>query len=119
MDKTQAQKRILELIALLHRHNRLYYVMAQPEISDLEYDRLFDELKTLEDSFPELIQEDSPTRKVASDTNEAFAEVPHTIPVLSLDKIYEENALADWLTKTAAKCPTVPAFSVEPKIDGF
>ncbi|PKL11379.1 MAG: DNA ligase (NAD(+)) LigA, partial [Spirochaetae bacterium HGW-Spirochaetae-6] len=116
MNKTRAQERIHELISLLTHHNHLYYVDAQPEISDLEYDRLFDELKTLEDSFPDLIQKDSPTRKVASDTNEAFAEVPHTIPVLSLDKIYDEKGLLDWLEKTADKCPIPPSFSVEPKI---
>lgn len=68
----------------IERHNRLYYVLAAPEISDREYDALYRELETLEARHPELATPDSPTRRVGGEPLEAFAPVPHAVPMLSL-----------------------------------
>jgi DNA ligase (NAD+) len=82
------KKRIEELSKELLRHQYLYYVKAEPEIPDREYDRMYDELVELEKKYPELVLENSPTKRVGSDLDNAFPEKEHTIPVLSLDKEY-------------------------------
>ena len=80
------EKRVEELTQRLLDAQRAYYVEGRPFISDLEYDRLFDELKAIEDEHPELLREDSPTQRVGSDLASDFPEAAHTSPVLSLDK---------------------------------
>ena len=75
------------LRAELERHNRLYYVDAQPELSDLDYDRLYDELVALEAAHPELVTPNSPTRRVGGQPLTAFTSVRHAVPMLSLEKI--------------------------------
>ena len=85
-----AAARAAELRRELERHNRLYYNEAAPEISDAAYDALFRELQRLESEHPELASADSPTQRVGATPSEAFAEVSHRVPMLSL-----ANALAD------------------------
>jgi len=112
------KKRIEQLSKELLRHQYLYYVKAEPEISDLEYDRLFDELVELEKKYPEYALPNSPTRRVGSDLDNAFPEKEHTIPVLSLDKEYTIEALEKWLDKTISNAGQALSFVVEEKIDG-
>jgi DNA ligase (NAD+) len=112
------KKRIEELSAELLRHQYLYYVNAQPEISDLEYDGLFDELVELEKKHPEFAPVNSPTRRVGSDLDNKLPEKAHTIPVLSLDKEYAIEELEKWLAKTTANSGRELSFVVEEKIDG-
>jgi DNA ligase (NAD+) len=112
------KKRIEELSKELLRHQYLYYVKAEPEISDREYDRMFDELLELEKKYPELTPGNSPTKRVGSDLDNTFPEKKHTIPVLSLDKEYTGEELEKWLTKTIKNAHRGLSFVVEEKIDG-
>jgi len=87
MDQESAQKRIHALSAEITRHDYLYYVLGKPEISDREYDKLFDELVRLEKEFPDLALPDSPTKRVGSELDNTFPQVPHAVPMLSLAAI--------------------------------
>src|SRR5512137_2278501 len=80
----------------IHRHNYLYYVLDQPEVSDAEYDRLFDELASLEKEFPELVTPDSPTQRVGAPPLDAFKTVRHSLPMLSLGKATSEPEFLDF-----------------------
>ena len=82
------KKRMARLAEELLRHQHLYYVQSAPEISDGEYDRLFDELLKLEQEYPDFAQANSPSKRIGSDLDNTFPEREHTIPVLSLDKEY-------------------------------
>ncbi len=116
MDKaTRAQ----ELRTLLEKYQRAYYVEGRPQVSDLEYDRLFDELTRLEAENPELRTPDSPTQRVGSDLSADFPEVEHSIPVLSLDKAYSDEEIFGWISKTIKNTGESLSFVLEEKIDGF
>src|SRR4030042_4980746 len=80
----------------IHRHNYLYYVLDQPEVSDAEYDRLLDELASLEKKYPELVTPDSPTQRVGAPPLEEFKTVRHSAPMLSLNKATTEEELSDF-----------------------
>jgi DNA ligase (NAD+) len=112
------RKRMEFLAGELLRHQHSYYVLARPEISDAEYDRLLDELLQLEKKFPQFASPNSPGRRVGSDLDNAFPEREHTVPVLSLDKFYRAEELQQWLQKTAAISGASVGFTVEEKIDG-
>src|ERR1700724_1207254 len=90
MEKNEADKKITELRDQIRKHDRLYYEQAAPVISDREYDRLYRELVDLERQFPELIAPDSPPQRVAGKALEAFAQIQHRVPMLSLDNTYSE-----------------------------
>jgi DNA ligase (NAD+) len=112
------KKRMEKLAAELFRQQYLYYVKSHPEISDEEYDRMFDKLLRLEKRFPQYAGANSPSRRIGSDLDNTFVERPHTIPVLSLDKVYQSDALRQWMLKTAAAFKGEVGFVVEEKIDG-
>jgi DNA ligase (NAD+) len=82
--------RMRALAAEIERHNQLYHLEDRPEISDAEYDALFRELQELERAHPELASPDSPTRRVGAPPAEGFAQVPHRVPMLSLDNAMDE-----------------------------
>ena len=88
-----AKKRIERLRNEIRRHDYLYYVLNQPQISDRQYDKLFAELKALEQANPELVTPDSPTQRVSGRPLEGFAPVRHTIPMLSMDNTYSADEL--------------------------
>ncbi len=111
--------RARELRALLTEYQRAYYVTGRPLVSDLEYDRLFDELSRLEGEHPELQTPDSPTQRVGSDLSSDFPEVEHTIPVLSLDKAYSDAEILSWINKTIKNTGENLSFVLEEKLDGF
>ena len=118
---THERESRLEIATLsdqLRTYQRAYYVDARPLVSDLEYDRLFDRLRTLEDEHPHLRFPDSPSLRVGSDLNSEFPEVKHTIPVLSLDKAYKSEEVSAWIAKTEAKVAQELSFVVEEKMDG-
>jgi DNA ligase (NAD+) len=100
------------------RHQDLYYRKAAPEISDQQYDALFDELLQLEREHPEHVLPDSPARRVGSDLDNEFPEVPHPAPMLSLDKVYTTGDLEAWMHKIRRDAPEEVSFVVEEKVDG-
>ncbi len=114
------RKRAAELREALHRHNYLYYVLDQPEISDAEYDRLMQELIALETAHPELVEPDSPTQRVGALPLEKFETVAHTIPMLSLENAFgKEEVLAfDQRVRRFLNTDWPLVYTAEPKMDG-
>ncbi|WP_397449000.1 NAD-dependent DNA ligase LigA [Pseudomonas sp. NA-150] len=124
-----AETRILELRAELDQHNYRYHVLDEPSIPDVEYDRLFHELKALEAEHPHLITPDSPTQRVGSAALSAFTQVRHEVPMLSLGNAFEENDMREFDRRVVEglDLPTGDLFgdgahvqySCEPKLDGL
>ncbi len=111
--------RARELSKLLTEYQRAYYVTGRAIVSDMEYDRLFDELLLLEKEHPEIRTPDSPTQRVGSDLSSDFPEVRHSIPVLSLDKAYSDSEILSWIRKTMKNTEQELSFVLEEKLDGF
>lgn len=120
MEREQAKKRIEELRQAIDHHNYRYYVLDDPEISDAEYDRLFSELKQLEEIFPDLQTPDSPTQRVGAAPLAAFRTVAHAVPMLSLDNAFNSDEVREFneRLKRLLKTEDDIDFVVEPKIDG-
>lgn len=118
--KEEAARRIQSLREEIHRHNRLYYIENQPEISDAEYDALMKELIELEQAYRGLVTPDSPSQRVGGEPLEAFGTVEHAIPMLSLDNTYsKEEVLAfDARIRRALSAQQDIEYVAEPKIDG-
>ncbi|HUD68055.1 MAG TPA: NAD-dependent DNA ligase LigA [Candidatus Sulfotelmatobacter sp.] len=89
-------KKIEALRETIRHHEYLYYVLDNPEISDLEFDKLMQQLKDLEADHPSLVTQDSPTQRVGGKPREGFVKVPHSSPMLSLDNTYSEEELRAW-----------------------
>ncbi|MCC6126923.1 MAG: NAD-dependent DNA ligase LigA [Pirellulales bacterium] len=103
----------------IRRHDRLYYVEAAPEISDLEYDRLIERLKELEAQHPESITPDSPTQRVGDQAAADFPKVRHLVPMLSIENTYNLDELKSFGIKVAKLLPgEAIEWVVELKIDG-
>jgi DNA ligase (NAD+) len=104
----------------IERHNRLYYVLDQPEITDAEYDRLFEELVALEREHPELASPDSPTQRVGAPPLKEFAEVRHRTPMLSLANAFDEEEVRafDRRVREGLDVQSVE-YAAEPKFDGL
>ena len=118
MDPT-ISKKAEELRNDLREYQKAYYVDSRPLVSDMEYDRKFDELSALERQYPELSDPNSPTSRVGSDLSSDFPEFHHTVPVLSLDKAYSSDAVLSWIEKSEDKADHNLSFVVEEKIDGI
>jgi DNA ligase (NAD+) len=118
-DEAQAAKRIEQLRREIKEHDRHYYEEAAPTISDREYDRLYKELVDLEARFPDLVTSDSPTQGVGGKPLQAFAQIQHRVPMLSLDNTYSENEVADFYKRITRLLPgeKIPVV-IEPKVDG-
>jgi DNA ligase (NAD+) len=112
--------RAQKLRRAIERHNRLYYNEAAPEVTDAEYDRLFQELAKLEGEHPELLTPDSPTQRVGSTPSEGFAPVTHRVPMLSLANAFDEEDVAafDRRVCEGLAVETVE-YSAELKFDGL
>ncbi len=93
---SSATQRHAELCAELHRHNHLYHVLDQPEISDAQYDRLLRELLDLEKAHPELISSDSPSRRIGAPPLSKFRQYEHARPMLSLENAFNETELREF-----------------------
>ncbi len=114
-----AEKRIQELKKTLNYHSKLYYINDAPEISDYEYDKLFYELVALEDKYPELKTDDSPTQRVGGAALDKFEKVTHTVRMGSLSDVFSYEEIYDFVRKTEDALGHSTVFSVEPKIDGL
>ena len=90
------EKQIETLREKIRHHEYLYFVLDQPEISDLEFDKLMQQLRQLEGEHPTLITPDSPTQRVGGKPREGFVKVRHSSPMLSLDNTYNEDELRAW-----------------------
>lgn len=110
--------RIKELRELLNKHNYNYYVLAQPEISDFEFDALMKELQALENAHPEFFDPHSPTQRVGSDLSKEFEQVTHRYPMLSLGNTYSENEVRDFYERTARLLNEPFELVAELKYDG-
>lgn len=119
MTLQEAKKRIAALRAEIRIHDRLYYVLAAPQIPDAEYDRLMRELKDLEGKFPSLVTPDSPTQRVGGEPLAEFTTVPHRVPMLSLANVYSPEELAEWGERVRKGLGGVDCeYVVELKVDG-
>ena len=114
------EKRAAELRELVERHNYRYHALDDPEISDAEYDRLYDELRALEEEHPELVTPDSPTQRVGAEPSEKFPKVEHLVPMGSLEKVTTGEALEKWALDVRKRLDSDEpvAYVTEPKIDG-
>lgn len=113
-----AKERIAELTALLLEANYRYYVLDDPQMMDFEYDRLLRELETLEGENPAFVLPDSPTKRVGGEALSQFEKYAHPVPLMSLQDVFSQEELTDFLWKVKAECANAQ-FSVEPKIDGL
>jgi len=98
-EKEIARKRISELRVKLHEHNHLYYNIAQPIISDKEFDVMLKELEALELEYPEFYDSLSPTMRPGGDPVDGFEKVRHSTPMLSLTNTYSENEIEEWMQR--------------------
>jgi DNA ligase (NAD+) len=118
-DRDQAACRVEELRDLIRHHDRRYYVLADPEISDYDYDQLFIELKELEALFPDLQSPTSPTQRVGDQPLPGLEQVEHVVPMLSLDNSYSRDELHAWYARMCRELGRDPErLAAELKIDG-
>ncbi len=101
----------------IRHHDHLYYVLDRPEITDEQYDALFEELRTLERARPDLVAPDSPTQRVAGAPGETLRSVRHLAPMLSLDSVTRAEDIRAFVTRTRAAAHTLRLVA-EPKLDG-
>jgi len=118
--QSEVRARISELRDLIDYHNHRYHVLDSPEIADVEYDALYDELVELESAHPELVSADSPTQRVGAAPLAEFRSVTHEVPMLSLDKCTTRGELADWIERCRGRLGSDEqlSFVCEPKVDG-
>ena len=118
MPMENVEQYIKELRKKLLYHAKLYYVEDAPVISDYEYDRMYAELKALEEAHPEFFDAASPTQRVGGKPLDKFEKVMHTVRMDSLDDVFSFEELKEFLDRVAQTVPDA-SFSVEPKIDGL
>lgn len=113
-------RRVAELREQIRAHDHRYHVLDAPTIPDAEYDRLFHELRQLEQAHPELAATDSPTQRVGAAAVSEFASVRHARPMLSLGNAFSEDEVRDFASRVEETLGFAPVvYSVEPKIDGL
>ena len=115
------QKRLDELREEVNHHLYRYHVLDEPEVSDAEYDQLYDELTSLEEEHPDLITPDSPTQRVGAPPSERFQKVEHLTPMGSLEKVTDDESLFKWAEDVRKRLDSDEpvAYVIEPKIDGL
>lgn len=114
------QQQMQQLIHLLQSHNHAYYVMDNPTISDAEYDDLFKKLQQLEQQYPNDIQVNSPTQKVGGEALSKFDSVTHTVPMLSLGNVFNQDELYAFARRVEERLPQHKIqYEVELKLDGL
>ncbi len=118
MNEKQAEKRITELRKQLEYHNNLYYNKDNPEISDFEYDMMLRELENLEQEFPGLKSDLSPTVRVGGAAGDKFSKVIHTVPMASLHDSFSKEEIIDF-DRRVRDAVSNPEYVVEPKFDGL
>ncbi|MBI3089130.1 MAG: NAD-dependent DNA ligase LigA [Candidatus Tectomicrobia bacterium] len=119
MSRSEIEDRIAALRAIIRHHCHKYYVEDQPEISDYEYDQLYQGLERLEREHPELITPDSPTQRVGGEPSEEFPAVPHRVPMLSLENTYSPDEVREFDERVRRLLPGEEyRYVVELKVDG-
>ncbi len=119
MTLNEARVKHARLAEEIRQHDYAYYVLAQPTVSDQEYDRLYHELLDLEKGFPELVTPDSPTQRVAGKPLKEFKPVRHLVPMLSLDNTYSQEEVREFVNRVQRLLPGERLdWVVEPKVDG-
>ena len=115
------EKRVQELRQKINDANYNYYILDNPTISDAEYDRLMRELQEMEEDYPELKTEDSPTQRVGAEPLDEFGSVEHTVPLLSLNNAMDEGELRNFVDRVKRNLVDLDKleFTAEPKIDGL
>lgn len=114
------EQELARLRSEIERHNHLYYVVNQPELTDAEYDALFQKLGDLEATYPELVTPDSPTQRVGSQPSQSFAAIEHTIPMLSFANAFDSDVLRDFDRRVRSLLATEDVtYIAEPKLDGL
>ncbi|MBO7287176.1 MAG: NAD-dependent DNA ligase LigA [Bacteroidales bacterium] len=119
MNKEEAKVRINELSQIIENHNYNYYILAQPTISDYDFDMLLNELISLEKQYPEFITADSPTQRVGGDITKEFQTVKHRYPMLSLSNSYNIEEVKDFITRIKKTIEDEVEFVCELKFDGI
>lgn len=119
MNKEEAKVRIAELSKIIESHNYNYYILAQPTISDYDFDMLLNELISLEKQYPEFITADSPTQRVGGDITKEFQTVKHRYPMLSLSNSYNIEEVKDFITRIKKTIEEEVEFVCELKFDGI
>ncbi len=136
LDHPAAARRVAELVSSLQHHNHLYHHLDAPQIPDREYDLLYRELELLEEHWPDLVLEDSPTHRVGGAPISSLAAFPHRVPMLSLQNRFGDEELGEWEAKRreggalsggllhhlagAGIEPQRPLdYAAEPKLDGL
>lgn len=118
MTISEAQERITELTKALEKHNHLYYVKNQPEISDYDFDMMLKDLESLESRFPELQHPNSPTKRVGGDITKKFESVLHDYPMLSLSNSYSKEEIVDFESRARKLTDADLEYVCELKYDG-
>ena len=113
------EERINHLRKLISYHSKRYYENDAPEISDFEYDKMFEELKALEIANPQFYSPTSPTQRVGGKALDKFEKVRHEVKMASLTDVFSFEELRDFIRKVKAEVGEDTEFSVEPKIDGL
>lgn len=119
MDLKTAEQEIKRLHDLLNRYGYEYYVLDKPTVPDMEYDRLMQELISLEEQFPQLVTQDSPTQRVGGESLDVFEKVRHETPMLSLANAFNEQDLRDFDRRVRQALGDEYAYVCELKIDGL
>lgn len=112
------KQRIDELIKIINKASEEYYTNDNPTITDQEYDDYYHELEKLEQQYPELIREDSPTKRVGGKIIDEFKKVSHEIPMMSLGDIFSEDEIFEFDQRIKKTIPN-PTYVCELKIDGL
>jgi len=118
MDKKKAKERIEQLTREIHEHNYRYYVLAEPGISDYEFDKLLEELQKLEEAYPDLADSNSPTQRVGGQVTKKFPTVRHKYPMLSLSNTYSREELMDFDKRVKKALGNTYEYVCELKYDG-
>ena len=118
-DNPKVEERAAELRALIADYDHHYYVLDDPLVPDAEYDRCLRELEAIEEAHPELVTADSPTQRVGGEPLDAFEEVRHATPMLSLGNAFDEEEVRDFdrRVREGLEVETV-TYTAEPKLDG-
>lgn len=126
MSEQTVINRITEICQLINHYNHQYYVLDEPSVPDVEYDRLMRELMALETEYPQFKTLDSPSQKVGGVALKSFSQVTHQLPMLSLDNVFSADEwqafvkrLLDRLNRGGAKSTLDFAICAEPKLDGL
>lgn len=119
----EISNKIQELKFKINKYSHEYYALDEPTVPDVEYDRLFRELLTLENENPHLIEPHSPTQRVGGALLDGFAEVTHKVPMLSLDNVFDDKELGDFVSKMLTRVNFSEKddieYACETKLDGL